>query len=475
MTKQYNNSVFIFHRDLRLEDNTGLILALEKSINVLPIFIFTPTQIDPYINHYRSNNAVQFMIESIIDLNKQLENIGSRLFLFLGNNTEILEALFNEKLGLGKYDAIFFNKDCTPFARERDQKISDFCKNKKISCITCEDYTLQPIGSVLSGSGEPYKMFTPFFKKAETLKVNKPTINTYKNYLKKNIKFNFELKIEDTSSFFKTNNYIEVRGGRDNALNKLKNLQSKFGNYNEMRNIPYAGKTTRLSAYNKFGCVSIREVYWAFKNQLESSNNLIQQLYWRDFYMNMMWFYPHYTQSVTSPKFNNIKWINNPLFLNAWKEGKTGYPIIDASMNQMNKTGFMENRCRMIVASFLTFNLGINWKEGEKYFSRTLVDIALPQNLGNWKWVAGIESYSNPYFRIMSPISQAERFDPDAKYIKEWLPQLKNIPSKELLDWENNYHKYDLKNILYYKPIVNSKETRKEAILRYKNSIIDSK
>lgn len=471
MTKIYNKSIFIFHRDFRLDDNTGLILALEKSIEVIPIFIFTPQQIDPFINHYRSNNSIQFMTQSLDDLNQQLINKKSRLFSFLGNDTEILEALFNEKMGFGEYNAIFFNKDVTPYARERDSKIQSFCNKKKIDCIMCEDYTLQPIGSVLTGSGEPYKLFTPFFRRAKEMKVMEPKTNRYLNYTDGKINFEFELKLKDAHTFYKPNSKLEVSGGRQEALKKLKNLQEKFHNYNKERDIPADSATTRLSAYNKFGCVSIREVYWAFKEQLQPSNLLLQQLYWRDFYMNMIWYFPHYTLSITAPKFNKIKWINNPIYLKAWKEGKTGYPIVDAAMTQMNTTGFMENRCRMIVASFLIFNLGINWKEGETYFSQTLVDIALPQNLGNWKWVAGIESYSNPYFRIMSPVSQAERFDPKAEYIKKWLPQLTDIPAQDLIDWEYNYHKYNLKDINYYKPIVDSKKTRKEAIERYKKSI----
>ena len=470
MVKKFNKSIFIFHRDLRLEDNTALIKALELSSSVLPIFIFTPTQIDPYINHYRSNNAVQFMIESLNDLNKQLDAKQTRLFTFLGNDLEILEALFNDKAGIGKYDAVFYNKDVTPYAKERDSKINQFCKNKKIECCEYEDYSLQPIGSVLTGSGEPYKIFTPFYKRAKEMTVRKPEKNLYKNYLQKKELFDFELELDKANTFYKSNHLIEVKGGRTEALKKLKNLNEKFKDYNKKRDIPSAAETTRLSAYNKFGNVSIREVFWAFKEQLDKTNLLIQQLYWRDFYMNMIWFFPHYTLSVTNPKFNNIKWLNNPTFLQRWKDGKTGYPIVDAAMTQMNTTGFMENRCRMIVASFLTFNLCINWEEGEKYFSQSLVDIALPQNLGNWKWVAGIESYSNPYFRIMSPVSQAERFDPKALYIKKWLPQLKDILAQDLIDWESNYRKYDLKAIDYYEPIVNSKETRKEAIERYKKS-----
>ena len=464
MVKKYDKSIFIFHRDLRLEDNTGLLKALELSAEVLPIFIFTPKQIDPYLNHFRSNNAVQFMIESLEDLNKQLTKKQTRLFTFLGDDTEILEALFNQSAGYGQYQAVFSNRDYTPFAKERDAKTDSFCKKKKIDYVLCEDYTLQPMGSVLSGSGEPYRLFTPFYKKAKTMTVREPKSNKYRNYFPANNKFSFELNLEDANTFYKPNDEIEVRGGRENGLKRLKDLRERFGNYNKMRDILSVGCTTRLSAYNKFGCMSIREVYYEFKEQLQSTNLLIQQLYWRDFYMNIIWYFPHYTQSITLPKFNRVKWYNNKMYLEKWKKGETGYPIVDAAMRQMNKTGFMENRCRMIVASFLIFNLRLNWKEGEKYFSQTLVDIALPQNLGNWKWVAGIESYSNPYFRVMSPVSQAERFDPNAEYIKRWLPQLKDIPAQELIDWESNYTKYNSSEINYYPPIVDSKETRKQSI-----------
>lgn len=276
--KEYNKSIFIFRRDYRLEDNIGLIEALNNSEIVVPIFIFTPEQLIK--NQYKSDNCVQFMMESLDDLDKQLRNRGSRMFYFFGKPYEVINKLI-EKL---EADAVYVNRDYTPYSKTRDEKIQKICERNKIQFHSLEDVLLQPVGSIRSGSGDIYSKFTPFFNTAKKVKVPDVKKNNYSNYYSNRNKISGEFK-GDKHKFYVYNENLAVNGGRELALKILANVQ-KFKHYNTERNT-VSKPTTRLSAYIKFGCVSIREVYYKFKEKLGMKNDLIKQLYWREFYYNI--------------------------------------------------------------------------------------------------------------------------------------------------------------------------------------------
>lgn len=452
MKKKYELSVFIFTRDLRLYDNLPLINALKNSNYVIPIFILNPNQLDDKINKYKSNNAVQFMCETLSELNTELNDKGSRLFYFVGDYLTVLKTLI-EKYKYKKecIDAVYISKDYTKFATKRENDINKLCNDLGVDFIIEENHMLTGIDKVLKSDGTPYVKFTPYYTVAKKLKVQSPIDNKFSNYLTKKEKLpkEFEGKL---SKFYEKNDNILVRGGRKNGLKILKNIKD-HKNYNTDREIPSIKGTTYLSAYNKFGVVSIREVYQSFKKNLSSSNKLFTELYWRDFYLQNAYYYPHVFSGPMRKEYT-IKWENNKKYIKAWQEGKTGIPIIDAAMRQMNMTGYMHNRCRMIVANFFIKILRCDWRIGEKYFAQSLTDYDPSVNNLSWQWSASTAVDSQPYFRVFNPWRQMQTYDKNCEYIKKWIPELKNVDNKHILDWNNYYDQYE--DIKYPKPIISN-------------------
>jgi deoxyribodipyrimidine photo-lyase len=457
-------SLFIFRRDLRLNDNIGLIECYKQSSEVIPIFIFTPEQINK--NEYFSSNSFQFMLESLNELDNELKNnYNSQIHYFYGDNIDIL----NEILKKYNFDAIFFNKDYTLYAKNRDDNIEFFCNENNKKCIMYEDYLLLPIGNFLKSDGKPYEKYTPFKNNAKNKKVLQP--NNYKfnenKFSKINIKI-IELKVLD--KYYKKNNDILLHGGRDKGLEILDNLK-KFINYSEVRN-NLINPTTHLSPYIKFGCVSIREVYEKVNKLYGINHGIIDQLYWREFYYYLAYYIPRVLQGKSlKEKYDDIIWENNQEIFNAWKNGMTGFPAVDAGMREMNKTGYMHNRARLITSGILIKILNCDWRLGEKYFATRLIDYDPIVNNGNWQWSSGSGADSQPYFRIMSPWKQAIDNDPECLYIKKWIPELNNVPNKDILNWGKSYSKY--KNINYPKPIVDYDIMRKEIVKIYKDGLYD--
>lgn len=471
--KEYQTSIFIFRRDLRLDDNTALINALKLSEEVIPIFILTPEQLDDKKNSYKSDHCVQYMIESLDELEQDLKSKKSRLIYFYDQPDKVIDQLLKDDKN-EQIEAVFFNMDYTPYSKKRDQDIQKVCKEYEVDCQIYEDALLQPVKTILTGSKSVYQKFTPFFNAAKSKPVPKPQPNRYTNYISGSKKFKNEFNPNDLDKFYTHNEDIWINGGRSLALNILNSKSIKqFKTYNKDRN-DLNKDTTYLSPANKFGTVSIREVYWAFRTHLGMSNDLIKQLYWRDFYYNLVWEFPHLitTKKNLKSQYDDIKWEGSNTNFKKWCEGKTGFPIIDAAMRSMNETGFMHNRARLIAASFLIKTLLVDWRKGEKYFAQTLYDYDPAVNNGNWAWVAGTGADSQPYFRIFNPWAQGERYDPDAEYIKEWLPELKDIPAKHLHQWDkfhSNYTKEETNN--YPSPIVDYKESRQKALDMYKKAL----
>lgn len=462
-----NYTIFIFRRDLRVFDNKGLTHALRNFDNILPIFIFTPEQITNK-NHYKSDNSIQFMIESLVDLDSQLKKYRSKLHLFYGDNIKILDSIVRKI----KIQNIVFNIDYTPYARTRDQAIINWCQNKKINCLTFEGYLLLPIGTIAKSDGNPYSVFTAFRNKAKQYKVDRPVLlyrPSFKPLTRVNIVKN---NVNLTKIKYQKNKNVSVHGGRSNVIKILDNID-QFKKYNETRNLPSI-QTTRLSAYIKFGCVSIREVYWKIYDVLGSKSGLLTQLWWREFYFYIVFQNPHVLSQSKNlqTKFNDLNWIENKEHFDKWCKGETGYPIVDAGMRELNNTGYMHNRARLITSNFLNRLLGMDWRLGEKYFAQQLVDYDPAVNNGNWQWIASVGVDTSPFYqRVFNPWLQSKKYDPDAIYIKKWIPSLSKIPASELHSWDEHYQNYELKKIKYIVPIVDYKKARERSIKMYQQSL----
>mgnify|MGYP000051678899 CR=1 FL=1 len=445
-------SVFIFRRDFRLNDNLGLIECIKHSKEILPIFILTPEQITN--NEYFSNNGFQFMLESLNELDVQY---------FYGDNISILTKLLTEY----KYTSIFFNKDYTLYSQKRDNEINNFCIKHNIECHMIEDYLLLPINSYLKNDGTTYLKYTPFKDNAKKIPVPLPIKTNVSKIKITSFKSSFQIDI-NTYKKETLNTTPAIKGGRINGLKILKNM-SNYIDYDKERN-DLITPTTHLSAYIKFGCISIREVYEIIYKLFGIEHGLINQLYWREFYYYLAYYNPHVLEGKSLKlKYNNIKWDNNTDNFNAWCNGVTGFPSVDSGMRELNKTGYMHNRTRLITSSILIKILNCDWRMGEKYFATKLIDYDPIVNNGNWQWSAGCGADSQPYFRIFSPWQQAIDNDPECLYIKKWIPELSNIPNKDILKWDEARHKY---NVDYPAPIVDYKKMRVEIIDTYKKGLM---
>ena len=398
-------NIFLFRRDFRIVDNLALNKLIEECGNkgIYPMFIFNPKQIYAKNNQYFSNNCVQFMIESLDSLDQHID-----VNYYEGDDIEVLTKLSKKY----KINSIAYNKDYSPFAIKRDGIIEAWAKSKEIRIITAEDYTLYPMGTIQNNKNEPYQVFTPFYKKSLLIKVKAPEPPIVKHINVIGIK---NIKKFDKHKYYVVNDDLAVRGGRENALERFKNIMT---DYAKVRDYPALDKTTKLSAYIKFGCVSIREVYFNYNKVKE----LQRELVWREFYANILYYFPYVLGNSFKQKYDNIEWTNNKEWFKKWCQGKTGYAMVDAGMSQLNKTGWMHNRLRMITAMFLTKDLLIDWRWGEKYFATKLVDYDPASNNGGWQWSASTGTDAQPYFRIFNPDLQLKRYDKDYEYIRTWIP-----------------------------------------------------
>lgn len=446
MQKQYKKSLFIFRRDLRLEDNTGLIAAVGQSDSIVLCFIFDTRQIGEN-NPYRSMHAIQFMIESLCDLEQQIKKSHGHLYLFFGLAEDIVETLIKQE----NIDAVFCNRDYSPFSIKRDENIAKVCHENHIVFNHYNDLLLTEPEDVISSTNLPYAIFTAFYKKASQKNIPRPCNVQYGAFYKKPI------SQDQTSTIYikilkKKNGYAHVHGGTNKAHTILQSL-TQFKNYSTTHNIPSLS-TTNLSAYLKFGCISIRQAYHAIKDTLGINHPLIRQLYWRDFFTHVAYHSPFVFGNPYHERYATLPWSKNMDHFKAWCQGKTGFPIVDAGMRQLNITGFMHNRVRMIVASFLTKDLHINWLWGEKYFAQQLIDYDPMINNGNWQWSASTGCDAQPYFRIFNPWLQQKKFDPECIYIKQWIPELQDIHNKIIHNWFNTNN---MKVKKYPRPIVDHK------------------
>ena len=472
-------NIFLFHRDLRIQDNTALIYQLQQHDSITPIFIFPPEQIDPTKNSYFSNSSVQFMCECLHELSETISKKDGKIYFFKGDNLSVIKSIHLDV----EINSISYNIDYTPYARQRDNEIKNWCLKNNISCYEKEDYAMYDIteGYTNKKDNTPYLVFTPFKNNCmKNLHVRE--INSFKKFKftksNKLVQNKYCINEKEIDNFYSFDENIEITGGRKNGLKILKNL-NQFKEYDKLRNM-FFYETTKLSAYNHFTPISIREVYYAVENKLGKAHGIISELHWRDFYLNICWNFGHILQGQIKGKnksfkqdYDKIKWSYNKSLFKKWCNGTTGFPLIDACMRQLNHSGFMHNRGRMCVASFLTKTLHIDWRLGEQYFATKLTDYDATMNNSGWQWTAGSGTDAQPYFRIFNIWTQAENYDPECIYIKQWLPELEDITNKEILNWYDPeiHNKYIKEGIKYYKPIVEHNKERLETLKIYKKAL----
>ncbi len=462
----YKKAIFIFRRDLRLYDNTALNQACHQSRVVIACFIFDPRQIGDE-NKFKSERAVQCMIEGLEDLSDQLRAKKGKLYLLYGIAHEVIETLIKQE----DIDAVFVNTDYTPFSVKRDKAIEKICKEYDAAFHSYHDVLLHDPESITKSNGTSYGVFTPFYKKSHVQPVSNPMqLVRNHNFYTKALKS--EKKDTIKKILLKQYSAQHIKGGRSSGLKILKHLEN-FKRYVQDRDFP-AIATTNLSAYLKFGMLSIREVYHAIKDTLGSHHPLLRQLYWRDFWTYVGYYSPRVYSGAYHEQYNDLDWSNDRHAFKLWSDGNTGFPIVDAGMRQLNQTGFMHNRVRMIVASFLTKDLHINWQWGERYFAQHLIDYDPALNNGNWQWAASTGCDPQPYFRIFNPWLQQKKFDPECEYIKRWVPELASATNKVIHTWYKSCKDYN-SHLKYPCPIVDHAQESEFAKKWYKKANKKSK
>jgi deoxyribodipyrimidine photo-lyase len=399
-----NTAVFWFRRDLRLTDNAALYRALQENDSVLPIFIFDTNILDKLQD--KTDRRVEFIHSVLLKLKSQLEEIGSSLLVFYGSP----EDFFNNI----RPKAVYANHDYEPYARNRDQTIMDVLRIQGSTLKTHKDQVIFEKDEVTKDDGTPYTVFTPYSKKWKA----KLESFYYKNYpVEKH--FHAFKKIKPLPTLSLTD--IGFKATRANFPERSIK-QSIIAHYHSTRDFPAIEGTTRLSVHLRFGTVSIRKLV---QIAVRKNETWLNELIWRDFYHMILWHFPN-VENAFKPQYDRIKWRNNEKEFEAWCTGQTGYPIVDAGMRELNETGFMHNRVRMITASFLTKHLLIDWRWGEAYFAKKLLDFDLAANNGGWQWAAGSGCDAAPYFRVFNPYLQTQKFDPDLKYVRKWVPEFQS-------------------------------------------------
>ena len=428
-------NLFWFRRDLRLIDNHGLYEALQSELPVLPIFIFDTNILDKLEN--KEDKRVDFIFQALEKLNEYLEKQGKSIQIFYGKPLEIYENL-TQKYEIGN---VFCNEDYEPYAIKRDQDIKDFLASKNINFYQFKDQVIFQKDEIVKADGKPYTVYTPYSKQW-LLKFNDQNLEFFASEKKLDNLLNIEKqKITlELIGFKKTNYLFEPPKINLEILEK----------YHETRNLP-TKETSQMSVHLRFGTISTRKlVKTACKL---NDNTYLKELIWREFFMQILWHFPKVIHHSFKEKYDNIAWENNEELFQKWCEGKTGYPIVDAGMRELNETGLMHNRVRMVCASFLTKHLLTDWRIGEAYFAEKLMDYDLSANNGNWQWSAGSGCDAAPYFRVFNPEEQQKKFDPKFIYIKKWVKEFGTST--------------------YPKPIIEHKFARERALKRYKEGLGD--
>ncbi len=403
-------NVFWFRRDLRLEDNTGLYQALLSGIPVVPVFIFDTNILDSLEN--KADKRVHFIHNCISGLQQELLRLGSRLHVLHSTPVET----FNQLTGQYKVAAVYTNHDYEPYATARDASVKELLAQKGIALHTFKDQVIFEKDEVVKDNKEPYTVYTPYSRKW------KEKLNEFylKPYPAKKYSGNF---FQHTGIPIPSLADLGFTGALTDAP-PAKLDETIALHYDSTRDFPALNGTSRLGVHLRFGTISIRQLA---TRALQLNATFLNELIWREFYQMILWHFPYVVKGSFKKEYDKIQWRNNEQEFSRWCAGQTGYPIVDAGMRQLNQTGYMHNRVRMIVASFLTKHLLIDWRWGEAYFAEKLLDFDLAANNGGWQWAAGCGCDAAPYFRIFNPYLQTQKFDPDLKYIRHWVPEYEQL------------------------------------------------
>ncbi|XOV93678.1 MAG: cryptochrome/photolyase family protein [Bacteroidota bacterium] len=427
-------NVFWFRRDLRYHDNRAFSEALKSGTPVLPIFIFDKNILNELDN--TSDARVEFIHQQIEKLDASFRDRGSGLLVF---HDKPINA-FNDLLDIYSVKHVFTNEDYEPYAKERDALIEGLLKSKGIGCSKFKDQVIFSPDEILTDQGSPYKVYTPYKNRWKDQYRKQDSDSTESE---KYLDHLFQSKIERPLT-------LDALGFKPSKVSLPKGdfNEQIIAEYADKRNFPGIQSTTRLGIHLRHGTVSVRE---AVRKAVELSDTWLNELIWREFYMMVLYHWPTVVDTSFKQEYDRIEWLNDESVFMAWCDGKTGFPIVDAGMRELNATGFMHNRVRMITSSFLTKMLLIDWRWGERYFAEKLLDYELASNNGGWQWAAGTGTDAQPYFRIFNPYTQTEKFDKDYKYIRKWVPEFDSTD--------------------YPDPIVDYKYARVRAIETYKKAL----
>lgn len=415
-----------FRRDLRVSDHTALHQACARAAPLLPVFIFDPEILADKKGVVR---RMAFLLASLESLSANLSALGAPLILRQGNPVEVLRALAQETGA----KSLYFNKDVEPYARKRDEQVVAMGQAEGLEVIACDDLLLHPPGAIERAAGGPYTVFTPFARAWAAKPPPDPWPRPKKIIGLVGVK---SIPLPSLKNLGLSSCDIPLpQAGEKSGQEVLRVFIAKnISKYQDTRNFPFADTTSHLSPHLRFGTLSPRTVLAAARlaraedpSAKKQIDVFVSELVWRDFYKQILWEFPHVIQGAFRPVYDQIEWENRPDRFQAWCEGQTGYPIVDAAMRQLNQTGWMHNRLRMIVASFLTKDLLVTWQWGERYFMEKLFDGDMAANNGGWQWAAGTGTDAQPYFRIFNPASQAEKFDPEGKFIAQYVPEADSL------------------------------------------------
>ena len=428
-------NIFWFRRDLRLEDNVGFSKALKGKYPVLPIFIFDSNILEELPE---DDARISFIYQLLEKIAKTLNSNSSSIALYHGKPKKIFEKILSSYA----VQNVIANRDYEPYAKYRDNEIATFLAEKDIGFHTFKDQVIFEMDDVVKTDATPYLVYTPYMKKwkekfrKENSKIKSSAVNCLDNLYK-----------SDSLPFLSMSDIGFKKS--DIAITDYDISKQTITNYESQRNFPAVDGTSHLGPHLRFGSISIRE---AVKNAISETNEVFwQELIWREFFMQILWHFPETTYNSFKKQYDTIKWRNDEAEFEKWKNGNTGFALVDAGMRQLNATGYMHNRVRMLVASFLCKHLLIDWRWGEAYFAEKLNDYEMASNVGNWQWAAGCGVDAAPYFRIFNPMTQQEKFDPKLEYTKRWVPEF-------------NTNKYPEK-------MVDHKEARERCLQEYKRAL----
>lgn len=476
LTKHYHEAVmpsrnlaaYLFHRDLRTVDSTGLTALAKEGLTIIPVFILAPEQIDRKRNRYFSDSAVQVMADALVDLDGSLRQLKSGLRLFQGDVVEVLQALH----GSTEFQELHSGDDVTPYSKKRDARIARWCRGAGVAFRVHQDVDLLGMTEGLLQDGRPYTVFSAFYKRVlRDCTVRKVDSRALKpsDLLPGSTRIRDSLPVQKVRSLYRHNPELAITGGRSVALRRMKVLD-EMRDYESRRDFPaLLNGTSMMSAHIKFGAVSIREVYWRLVERYGARHSLVRELWFRSFYYHITAHYPHTLQGrPLRLKYERIPWRDDPESLKRWTEGTTGIPLCDAGARCLRRTGYVHNRVRMVMASVLCKNLLISWLVGERLFARQLADYDPTSNNHGWQFIAG----SGPdarWDRTMNPMTQSAKYDPDAEYIKRWIPELRDVPVADIHRWDERHPRHT--GTPYPAPIVDLKKSRARAMKCYAKAL----